>query len=364
MKKYIYCLFLLIFTMLCFNGCAHEHEYAEATCTEPATCTICGETEGEPLGHDYAEATCLAPMTCKVCGETQGELADHTYTVTDCSVDVYCEVCKELQHEATEHSFIEATCTEPKKCENCEVTEGEPLGHTNTESDCTKDDICEVCGEVIRTAAEHTFAEATCTEPKTCTVCAATEGEPLGHQFSEATCTTAATCAVCKETTGSPLSHSYAQTAQVIENHKINTTYTCSLCGDSYVDSRNYVTEASAYSDMIALKSSYPDGTPWDNSVSYTWKGGIYSSGSGCAGFAFMLSDAAFGDAPAKMVYDTSSIRVGDILRINDNTHSVIVLSRSGDTVTIAEGNYNSSVHWGRTLNLSETGVDYILTRY
>jgi hypothetical protein len=115
---------------------------------------------------------------------------------------------------------------------------------------------------------------------------------------------------------------------------------------------------------MIALKSSYPDGTPWDNSVYYGWKGGIFSGGYGCAGFAFMLSDAAFGDAPAKKVYDTSSIRVGDILRIDNDTHSVIVLSRSGDTVTIAEGNYNSSVHWGRILNLSETGVDYILTRY
>jgi hypothetical protein len=115
---------------------------------------------------------------------------------------------------------------------------------------------------------------------------------------------------------------------------------------------------------MIALKSTYPDGTPWDNSVYYGWKGGIYSGGYGCAGFAFMLSDAAFGDAPAKKVYDTSNIRVGDILRINNDTHSVIVLSRNGDTLTIAEGNYNSSVHWGRTLSISGTGIDYILTRY
>lgn len=31
--------------------CAHD--YADATCTEPATCRICGATEGDPLGHDF-----------------------------------------------------------------------------------------------------------------------------------------------------------------------------------------------------------------------------------------------------------------------------------------------------------------------
>lgn len=30
-------------------GCACEHEWTEATYTEPKTCTKCGETEGEPL---------------------------------------------------------------------------------------------------------------------------------------------------------------------------------------------------------------------------------------------------------------------------------------------------------------------------
>ncbi len=126
------------------------------------------------------------------------------------------------------------------------------------------------------------------------------------------------------------------------------------------------ITEEQAYNAMIALKSKYPEGTTWTNSNSYAWKGGIYSVGYGCAGFAFMLSDAAFGDLPARREapsFDT--IRVGDIIRVQGNYHSVIVLEKHSNYVVIAEGNYNSSVHWGRTLSASEVNnAEYILTRY
>ena len=46
----------------------HKHDWIEATCTEPKTCSKCGETEGEALGHDYQEvdgsavaSTCTNP---------------------------------------------------------------------------------------------------------------------------------------------------------------------------------------------------------------------------------------------------------------------------------------------------------------
>ncbi|MCH5187132.1 MAG: hypothetical protein J1F63_01915 [Oscillospiraceae bacterium] len=121
------------------------------------------------------------------------------------------------------------------------------------------------------------------------------------------------------------------------------------------------------YNRMIALKQQYPTGTPWDNGNFYSWNGGIYSFGYGCAAFAFMLSDAAFGDLPSRIVYPVSfkDVRVGDILRINENNHSVIVLEVKSDHVVIAEGNYNYSVYWGRTLSASEVErADYLMTRY
>ncbi len=54
---------------------ANGHTWVEATCTEPKTCSVCGETEGEPLGHKWLENTpnLQQPKTCEVCGATEGE---------------------------------------------------------------------------------------------------------------------------------------------------------------------------------------------------------------------------------------------------------------------------------------------------
>ena len=125
--------------------------------------------------------------------------------------------------------------------------------------------------------------------------------------------------------------------------------------------------ESAVYSAMIALKPQYPEGMPWTNANEYAWKGGIFSLGYGCAGFAFLLSDAAFGDLPARLIreFTYDDVRVGDILRINGNTHSVVVLEKHSDHVVLAEGNYNRSIHWGRKLSRSAVeNADYILTRY
>ena len=67
--------------------------------------------------------------------------------------------------------------------------------------------------------------------------------------------------------------------------------------------------------------------------------------------FALICSDAAFGDLPVTSRHsDFDAVRVGDILRVDNDTHSVIVLERRSDSVIVAEGNYNSSIHWGREL--------------
>lgn len=57
MKKTV-CLLLAVALLFAATACAHEHEYAEATCTEPETCTICGETKGESLGHTVDIGVC------------------------------------------------------------------------------------------------------------------------------------------------------------------------------------------------------------------------------------------------------------------------------------------------------------------
>ena len=64
---------------------AKGHTLADATCTAPKTCTVCGATEGEALGHSFADATCTAPKTC-ACGATEGEALGHTYFYNLCLV--------------------------------------------------------------------------------------------------------------------------------------------------------------------------------------------------------------------------------------------------------------------------------------
>ena len=85
--------------------CAHQ--WSDATCTEPATCTLCGAVDGVALGHNYVEdiiaATCTktgcATYECSVCYDSYDEIIPkkpHTY------VDGICSACgAELPLEAT-----------------------------------------------------------------------------------------------------------------------------------------------------------------------------------------------------------------------------------------------------------------------
>ena len=141
-----------------------EHEWVEADCESPKTCSLCEATEGEALGHSWMDPTCTDPRICDVCGLEEGG--------------------------ALGHEWVEATCAAAKHCSRCELTEGEPLAHT--------------------------WKDATCLLPKTCAACSETEGEALGHDYSEmeivkkASCTETGyaegVCARCAETTGQEIS--------------------------------------------------------------------------------------------------------------------------------------------------------------
>jgi hypothetical protein len=127
------------------------------------------------------------------------------------------------------------------------------------------------------------------------------------------------------------------------------------------------ITEEQAYAAIIAMKEEYPEGMPWGNDKTYISKAkGTEHKGTACHAFALILSDAAFDDLPFEKHTDLTKIRVGDILRINNDTHSVVVLEVKSDSVIVAEGNYNSSVHWGREISMSkiyETNT-VVWTRY
>lgn len=125
---------------------------------------------------------------------------------------------------------------------------------------------------------------------------------------------------------------------------------------------------AKVYKKIMAKKKSYPEGKTWTNANSYSWKAvpRTYYSAYGCAAFACIMSDAAFGKKTvAKLVKKPSAnrVRVGDILRVDGDAHSVIVLKVEPSYFVIAEGNFNSSIHWGRKISKKEK-IDYLYTRY
>ena len=147
-------------------------------------------------------------------------------------------------------------------------------------------------------------------------------------------------------------------------------------------------TPAEAYAAMIALKDqdAYKEGTTWTNDEPYSdstgyykWKGGPLDghniSAVGCVAFAFILSDAAFGSLPARMyapgAFTFEDIKVGDILRVSNDAHTVIVLEVNAAGVVVAEGNistgdHKGKVHWGRGISREEVMRDtsHYITRY
>ena len=149
------------------------------------------------------------------------------------------------------------------------------------------------------------------------------------------------------------------------------------LLSITYLKAQEPLDEFEVYNRLIARKtqSGYQEGTPWTNDKMYVntveffgYSPG-YFTGRGCYGFMIdMMEYCSNYEYPITRIdatYDNLPlIQVGDGIRLNNDTHSVIVLDVAidGHTVTVAEGNYNYSVHWGRVIDLADpsTGVTYI----
>ena len=150
----------------------------------------------------------------------------------------------------------------------------------------------------------------------------------------------------------------------------------------------SFPTPTEIYESMIALKDQdqYKEGTVWTNDEPYSdskgyyhWNGGLLNgkkiSAVGCVAFAFTLSDAAFGSWPARIYaageFLFEDIKAGDILQVNNDVHTVIVLNVSDVGVVVAEGNMSTGdhvgkVHWGRTISKEEVvgSTSHYITRY
>ena len=238
-----------------------------ATCTSGRTCTDCGGSS-EPLGHDWGAwtqnsdekthtrickrdtshtetenchggtATCTQRATCTVCGAEYGDALGHDFTTSWTHDDnehwKQCSRC-DAKDDVSPHTWDSGTittaptCTKAGKktysCTKCDATKIEPIpatGHS-WKSDWTSDAThhwyecdnknCDVTDNAGKKGyAEHSGGKATCTQNAVCEFCKAEYGEKLPHDFtaetvdakylkSAATCTKKAvyykSCAVC-----------------------------------------------------------------------------------------------------------------------------------------------------------------------
>lgn len=83
-----------------------------------------------------------------------------------------------------------------------------------------------------------------------------------------------------------------------------------------------------------------------------------YGANIQCLGFASMISDVLFGkDADIETFYDYDELSVGDHIRFLSYEHSVIVIEKTDDYVTVVECNRDYEdcmIEWDRTITYDE----------
>lgn len=154
------------------------------TCTangkeETETCTRCGDTIGgatiPATGHDWEDATCTEPKTCSNCGKTSGSALGHDWGDWEIWIEGscdemdmpgerrrWCQNCNEEdvdENYRPDHDWQDATCTEPETCSNCGATRGSRLGHEWDAYPYYDPCKCSRCDVVI-----HSWEDCTCAD--------------------------------------------------------------------------------------------------------------------------------------------------------------------------------------------------------
>ncbi|MBR4038963.1 MAG: hypothetical protein IKJ11_02565 [Clostridia bacterium] len=155
------------------KACAHD--WTEASCTEPRSCSVCGVTEGEALGHKWTEASCTEPRSCSVCGETEGEALGHNWAESGTETKTAYEPNKMPDGAWDQHAHIKIeTVTVTYACGLCGETKTETKEPTRTTDEHVFDGngLCEKgCGYTCT----HPHKRPTGNESDTLNDCVATD---------------------------------------------------------------------------------------------------------------------------------------------------------------------------------------------
>lgn len=94
---------------------ATNHNWKNATCSNPETCTTCGSTKGNPIGHCWVDATCSSPKTCSTCYAIEGNPLGHKWEAATCTDPKYCSLCGKPEGDALGHSYVDGHCSKCKE---------------------------------------------------------------------------------------------------------------------------------------------------------------------------------------------------------------------------------------------------------
>ena len=218
-----------------------EHSGGTATCTQRATCTVCGAEYGDALGHDFTTSWTHDDnehwKQCSRC-DAKDDVSPHTW---DSGTVTTAPTCT----KAGEETY---------SCTKCGATKIEPIpatGHS-WKSDWTSDathhwhecanENCDVTDNAGKNGyAEHSGGKATCTQNAVCEFCKAEYGEKLPHDFTAETVDakylkSAATCTGKGVRTYTCTSSSHTKTEDIPAlNH--------SFAGQAYVSDNNATCE-------------------------------------------------------------------------------------------------------------------------
>ena len=252
---------------------SHTHNWVDATCTTPKTCSECKATEGEALGHKWINATCTDPMTCSVCGATEGNALGHNFgeweitTAPTCTQDGVqtrkCSACEETEteniaakgHSMTLTAAVTPTCTTTGNnayytCGNCNKLFKDEAG---TQETTAENEILPVLAHSYSKPVFTWAEDNTCKATYNCTVGgeSATVDCTVSSVSKEASCKDSgeivytATVVISntnytdkKTVTVEALGHKYESVVtKPTCTEKGYTTHTCSVCNDTYTDS-------------------------------------------------------------------------------------------------------------------------------
>ena len=124
--------------------------------------------------HSGGTATCTEQATCEICGEKYGDLKPHSYSVkwsTDEASHWHeCTECRAKTDEA-EHTDT----NKDHKCDVCDKVLSEC-------TDTNKDHKCDLCGKAL---SEHSGGKATCKDKAKCEFCGESYGELNANNHSD-----------------------------------------------------------------------------------------------------------------------------------------------------------------------------------